>query len=264
MAQGRTSGALDDLEAAVIALPNIPDAYIARAQAYSELGDLPDALIDLNVALALSPASAEALEARGEVYRQLGQPEQAIPDFEAALESGPASFSLLLHLGQAYLEVGRAADAEIALSRAVLLNPEEPEGHYWYGLASFASSNYAQAVSSASIVLAYEPQSIEALSLRATANLYWGYLSDAQADFKEEYRIDPTYVEALIGLAEIHIRQGDYAAAEDALSTYLSVAPPNAPSRTAAQAALGALATAGDATPSASLLDPRPYAVVGH
>lgn len=256
--------ALADLEAAVVAMPDRPEGYIARADVYAQTGDLSAALVDLNVALALAPQDLEALVARGELHQRSGRILQAIADFETARANGLASFRLLLDLGRAYLDAGQFENAEEALSVAVTINPEDPAGHYWYGLAAFAAAHYAQAVQSASIVLAYQPQSIEALSLRATANLYRGYLSNALTDFQAAYDLDSSYVEALIGIAEVRIRQGDYPSALQTLNTYLDMAPANAPSRSAAEAAVEALSTTdGESSPPA-LLAPYPNYPIGH
>lgn len=250
--------ALQNLDAAVVALPNQPDPYTSRAGVLLRVGNPSAALIDLNVALSIAPSDPETLYIRGKTYELLGQAQRAIADFESASDLGLVSHDLLLDMGRLYLSLGRIAEAEEVLSRAVTLNAADPELHYWYGLASFAAGSYEQAVESASVVLAYQPESLEALSLRATANLYRGYLSPARADFETAYELDSTYVEALIGIAETYIRQGNTAAAVDALNTYLREAPADAPSRAAAEAVVTALTSPEKPTVVPSSLDVQP------
>ena len=77
-------------------------------------------------ALNLDPENPAFLDSMGWVYFRLAQYSQAIEYLEKASRSMPDDAVILDHLAQALIAAGRMDDARNALTRALLLDPENP------------------------------------------------------------------------------------------------------------------------------------------
>jgi tetratricopeptide (TPR) repeat protein len=62
------------------------DVYMARAEAYAQLGDFAQAIADSDKAVGLSPASSYPYEARGEIRERRGELDQAVEDYSEAIK----------------------------------------------------------------------------------------------------------------------------------------------------------------------------------
>jgi tetratricopeptide (TPR) repeat protein len=108
--------ALQTLEQAIEAMPNVEVLRVAKARTFLEM-DKPDQAIEIaNNLLKTTPDNPDALYARAMAEKAKGSYEQAIRDFEKIRAKDPAYEDLLLYLGQAYIRTGnqRAGKSAIA------------------------------------------------------------------------------------------------------------------------------------------------------
>lgn len=73
--------------------------------------------------------------------------------------------------------------------------------------------------------LALNPDSLDALNLKARISYYQRRYSNARAVFRQVLALDPVNLEALVGLYDTEMAAGDDAAAEQSLATAVTVAP---------------------------------------
>jgi tetratricopeptide (TPR) repeat protein/predicted Ser/Thr protein kinase len=92
--------------------PNFEDAFVARAQAYEELGKDAAAYDDLGRAARLSSSPLPHHMNRADLARRLGRTEEEIAALSAAIELNPLSTDLLLHRAWAFARLaGRGLQA---------------------------------------------------------------------------------------------------------------------------------------------------------
>ncbi len=82
---GNDAEALEDWERALQANPKLPAAYTARGTYYRVHGETEKALADLNRSIEIKP-TVDAYYQRGQVYHALAQYPQAIQDFDRGIE----------------------------------------------------------------------------------------------------------------------------------------------------------------------------------
>ncbi|HEY9789565.1 MAG TPA: rhomboid family intramembrane serine protease [Candidatus Obscuribacterales bacterium] len=86
-------------------------AYNNRAWAECGLGKYDRAILDATTALKLDPKFAPMYDTRGYAYAQTGQTEKALSDFAAALQYAPSDAGCHYHRMKLYESLGKTADA---------------------------------------------------------------------------------------------------------------------------------------------------------
>lgn len=124
-------------------------------------------------ALADMHAGIKALEAR--------ERKAAISHFEANLENANTAFDAHWRLGETLVKAGEPKEALDYLEKAVEMNPDHAEAHYWWGAAN------GQTASNASIFSAP------------------GYAKKCREAFERVLELDPGHMEAREGLIQFHL-----------------------------------------------------------
>lgn len=109
-------------------------ALRARARAYAQLGELPEARSTWEKVLQENPSDLEANRALGELLLGEGDYEEAIPYLEKALQSAPSEEKpeIWVLLGEAHRGRGEEEEAARAFRRA-LGSKEAPRAHWGLG-----------------------------------------------------------------------------------------------------------------------------------
>ena len=113
-----------------------------------------------------------------------------------ALALNPENSSLLINLGLALLYQGHQEEAEALARRAVELEPEDPENHYWLGLIHLNSSSpgkpeWTAALEAARTALELNPDNADFHWLAASASGRLGSREDAARHLSEGLAVDP-------------------------------------------------------------------------
>lgn len=167
------------------------ESRLERAQQAVAAGELRPAAIELKNVLQSDPTNVAARVLLGRVSLQAGDPVSAVKELQRALE-----------LGAAYQEVA------VPLARSLL-----------------ATGNPQQVL---------EMETADLADLRDRADLHaahgnaWLQQSDmgrAETSFQQALRDYPGHVEALVGMARVHVDRGNNAAAERALNRVITQHP---------------------------------------
>jgi len=110
--------------------PDLFDAYLLRARASSNLGQLAPALRDMDTYLEYFPEDHGAYYSRGLILHEHGQYLDAIRSFNRALEMDPGMASYFFARGKTYAATGTIRSAERDMSMALDLDPLN--GDIWF------------------------------------------------------------------------------------------------------------------------------------
>ncbi|MFB3905863.1 MAG: tetratricopeptide repeat protein [Acidobacteriota bacterium] len=168
-----------------------------RALELKNRGDATRAAANIEKALAIFPTYFQALTLRGELAIRQGRTAEALAAFSEALKINPDFEPALRGSGFCKLQQRKIADAALDLGRAVELNSLDSEAHLYFGIATLALDRRTEARNSLEQALQLAPAGA------ITARIY---------------------------LANLHAKEGRYAAAADELRKFLAAQPeaPNA------------------------------------
>ncbi len=126
--QNRIPEAAADWQKAIAIAPNLYEAHLNLALAYSEMctpaRQLDRALAEADTAVRLKPDVGEAHRVRGDLLRQLGKPDQAIAEFQTALKLSPSDPLVYDSLANAYAVVEQNEEAQAARRQSVALREQ--------------------------------------------------------------------------------------------------------------------------------------------
>jgi type IV pilus assembly protein PilF len=127
-ARGQTETALDEVQQALSAKPNLPAAYGLRGLIYASMGDIPRSEESFKRALDMNSRDADTMHNYGWVLCQ----QQRYPEASALFDRAMAQPQYreqqrtLLAQGVCQARAGRWTDAERTLSRSYELDPGNP------------------------------------------------------------------------------------------------------------------------------------------
>ncbi|GJM28104.1 MAG: hypothetical protein DHS20C17_07390 [Cyclobacteriaceae bacterium] len=118
---GDIDGALADYGLAINIDPNDADLYINRALAFEKVAEWRKSLADYNQALQIDPLNAKALRSRGRVLYQLDQYELSLEDFHQAIRVDPSHGGSYFNRALVYRKTGAFESACNDLKQALKL-----------------------------------------------------------------------------------------------------------------------------------------------
>lgn len=195
--RGDRATARRELEAAIAADPDDLDARHNLAVALTRGGQIGAAVEQYEEILARDPGNAKAHYNLGSLRGQQGDLERATEHFRAAVEAAPDFKQALFNLGAALARAGRWREAVAEYDRVIALDAE------------FSSVRY----------------------FRAVALVEGGEIERGLAELRELARQQPADPQPRLGLASIHERRGETAAALEVLAAGLEAAPAPAGAR---------------------------------
>jgi len=132
LGRGQAETALGEVERAIAAKPDMPEAYNLRGLAYATLGDLQRAEQSFLRALQLAPGNGDVMHNYGWFLCQQRRWPDAEAQFTAALALPQYRDRMrtLLAQGVCQARAGRWAEAERTLSRSYELDPSNPVTAY--------------------------------------------------------------------------------------------------------------------------------------
>jgi tetratricopeptide (TPR) repeat protein len=134
-AQGDFDAAVQSLERALKAKPDIPGANASLGFIYMKQGRLPEAEAALRAELAISPDDLQSRHTLAAVLELAGRADEAITIERSVLRVKPDFADARYLLGKLLLAQGAALEASEHLEAAVRLAPEDPNIHYQLGQA---------------------------------------------------------------------------------------------------------------------------------
>jgi type IV pilus assembly protein PilF len=132
LARGQTTVALESVDRALAARPDLPEAYNLRGLIYGAMGDAPRAEESFRRALQMAPGSGDTLHNYGWFLCQQRRYDDADVQFRNAVAQPQYRevVRTLLAQGVCQARAGRWLDAEKSLARSYELDPTNPVTAY--------------------------------------------------------------------------------------------------------------------------------------
>ncbi|HWA95688.1 MAG TPA: tetratricopeptide repeat protein [Terracidiphilus sp.] len=210
------------LDRALRIKPESVDAMVLMAQVYANQSRPLDALDLLVRAHKMAPENTDAIFLMAQISMSQNYYEDAIPLLESGIKIAPKRADLVAALGQSYYMAGRV-DQAIEQFQHLIEIDRSARSYAFLGLAYRNLGRFAEAKKYLDAGLALDPKSAVCLY-----NL--GFIAERQGDaatatkyFQQALRINSSYADALLELANLHIAARNYAAAEPLLERFVKV-----------------------------------------
>lgn len=198
------------------------DLLLETGRAHLTAGEYSEAVVALESAVEQKPEHSTAYFLLGQAYNQTGKLSQAVDAFDKVLELDPESAAAYHNLGVTYLQLGDVGLATDAFEAALELDPDDADTRYQLGAAYLTL-----ALADSGPTAAPDPE----------------LLAQATEEFEKALALRENMPEALIGLGNIHLQQGDPSSAIPLLQQAIDLVPS---SREAHYALGGAYAQSGN------------------
>ena len=190
-----------------------------RMAAYRATQDGSEAAVEfLSRAIEADPQFVAAQHALGVVHQNLGNRWKAAAQFRASAQLDPAYADPYKALGDLYLTAPRRLFEEAikAYTRAIELRPFYADAHVGLGDALAAKGDTDPAVAAYQRGIEYNPMNAKVhVSLGKLYYAEKGLYYESVTSYKKAIDLDPTYLEARMGLAEVYEDKGLYKEAID-------------------------------------------------
>jgi tetratricopeptide (TPR) repeat protein len=189
--QGRAREALPELERAVAARPDFPQARLRLADALRETGDPARALALCDAVIAVDPGLADAHVSRGLALGALGRTDDAIVALETALALDPEHADAHSDLGNLFVQKRASARAIEHYRTALRLRPDDANFEANLGAGLLQARVPDQALVHLERALALAEGHPTARLNRATTLVLLGRIDEARGAFAEVIRLEP-------------------------------------------------------------------------
>ncbi|MBI4617813.1 MAG: protein kinase [Planctomycetes bacterium] len=235
LARGEHRRALADLDRAISLDPASAAARDRRGFVHWTLGNWGEARSDYGAALSIDPNLAAAYAHRGELLYNSGYSRRETPqgkeemreatrDLTRAIELDPANARAYVMRGLCYGELG-GGDTVEDWTKALALNPNQVECHFFWGNGAVARKAWQEAVDRYSRAIEIDPEFLRAYLARAQSWLELGKPEEAIADCTRAAQIDPQDPSPFGLRAFLRSQQGDSRGAADDLARIVEIRP---------------------------------------
>ncbi len=167
---------------------------VESGKAHMEAGEYEEAVTALEEASETQPDDEDAHFFLGQAYNQSGDYLKAADEFRKVLEIDPQSAAAHHNLGVTYFQLQDLQNAIAEFQAALEIDPDDPDTHYQLGAAYLVLALPASGG-------APDPE----------------FLEKATAQFERALELREDMPEALIGLGNVRIQEGNYEAAVELL-----------------------------------------------
>lgn len=198
------------------------ETLLSSGRAYLESGEYEEAIGVLEAAAEEVSGDSDIYFLLGQAYNQSGELSKAVDAFQKVLELDPESAPAHHNLGVTYYQLQDLSSAVEEFETALEIDPDDPDTHYQLG-----ATYLTLALSGTDLMASPDPELFE----------------QATAEFESALGLRENMPEALIGLGNVYLQQGDYDTAIEMLQQAIESLPD---SREAYYALAGALAQSGN------------------
>jgi tetratricopeptide (TPR) repeat protein len=195
---------------ATIALkPDFALAYVNRAAARVDKGELEEGIRDCNRAIELDPQIFNPYYIRGLAYDLQDNLEGAIRDYTESIRRNPNHAES--YLGRSKMHISNHAwESAIAdASRAISLSPRMSRAYNNRAVARLNKGDIVGAIKDCNEAIRLEPTFHLPYYNRAAARLQQEDMDGAIKDLTESIRLDPNYVNAYLDRSYIYLLKGE-------------------------------------------------------
>ncbi len=189
--QGRAREALPELERAVAARPEFPQASLRLGDALRETGEPARALALCDAVIASDPDLADAHVSRGLALAALERSDEAIAALERALALEPEHADARNDLGNVLVHLRRSDQAISQYREALRIRPDDANFEANLGAGLLQAGTPQEALVHLDRALALAPGHRTARLNRASSLAMLGRTDEARAGFAEVIRLEP-------------------------------------------------------------------------
>lgn len=164
--------------------PDSAEAYLLAGRLFLRREMRDQAAVQANKALALNPSLPLAHELLGESALAKGDVQSAIRELEAERKINPLDGETYSRLGDAYVRAGRYTEAQQALNRAVLLEPNATGPYILLGQTLLGLEQPIQALHYLDHAQKMDPRNYITHHLLGQAYKAIGLINEANREFK--------------------------------------------------------------------------------
>jgi tetratricopeptide (TPR) repeat protein len=162
-----------------------------------------------NNAIELQLDYAEAYIARGNAYKDLGQYQRAIEDYNEAIRLKPDDVAFN-NRGIAYTKLGQYQRAIEDYNEAIRLTPNLAAAHYNRGNAYYSLGQNQRAIEEFNVAIRLKQDYVDAYNNRGAAYLRLGQYQRAIEDYNEAIRLKPDYADAYANRGSAYLLQANF------------------------------------------------------
>jgi tetratricopeptide (TPR) repeat protein len=230
---GLTNEAVDVLESAQKAGQHSYELAFNLASFYRLNQNPALALDQYDAALAMRPDSLPALREAAIVAEGQEHLERSLSYWMRAKKVAPADPDILFGFGRVCLKMDLLEDAELALTEAARLKPEDLSYQYLLGSTKVGKKDFDSARSIFEKLIAKRPQDSQLHYAMGSVLYLQGHLADALQQFLESTKLQPSQLASYYYVALIARDQGNQTEAMARLEKLIQQHPDHAPSREA-------------------------------
>ncbi len=192
----------------VKANPNLPQPYVASAEASLAGGDAQQTQAHIEEALQRDPTSLTALSTMLKLYSLQGRSQEAVQRLTKLIQQHPESGGLHFLLAVAYFDLKDLDRSEASLKRAMALDPMVPGGRTLLANIDYSRGSIEKAQSDYRSAIDANPRAVA--NYLALASLYQrqGNWDEAKKLCEKAHQIDPSSPAAAAQLAFLYLEHG--------------------------------------------------------
>jgi tetratricopeptide (TPR) repeat protein len=225
LARGDALAAIADFRSVLRDYPDDPELPKLLASAHAANGEPELALEQLRRAIELQPEDTAARLALAGLYRDQGDAEGAERVLRERLEAVPDDSAAAEALLNQYLQSGKASKAQDLAARIKTARPDAALGHHLAGVAWQAAGDLERAATEFEAVIARQPKAIDALSRLIALRLRQKQPERARQTLDGLLAQDGAHVVARNLIGEVHLAEGQTAAAATEFSAAIALRP---------------------------------------
>ncbi len=225
---GRSDEAIEPLEAAVQANPEIPERLNALAQVYESSNQKQSQIRGLyEQALEIQPALADIRINYGRYLELEGDLGAAMTQYQRVIDEKPWLIQAHYNLGTALLQDGRFSEGEAALRQALELEPDHPDALGNLGLLLLTDQRIEEAGEYFQRAVKVEPDNPIAQSNLGSWYFNRDHFEEAAVHLGQAVAVDQEYLAAWENLALSYARLDEAVDAVRAAERILELSPSN-------------------------------------
>ena len=199
--------------------------YYLLGKIAAKSGNHKEAVLRLTRAGKDSPEVVDAWVSLANAYSEINKPKKAVKALARGIKSNPEAYELYQLAGQLELEGEKYPEANEYLDSAVQLQPQSLESRRLYALSLFATRNYRSAAIHADAAARIAPDSIDVLVLQADIANQQGKIGSAIEFLKSAISIDTASPELQYQIGRVYQDANLFDASREHLELAAAIRP---------------------------------------
>jgi len=189
---GDLEGALADCDTALVINPGLVLAYMNRGALRWTVGDLDGATADFDQAIQRNPRDPQAYTNRGNLRAEKRDYSGALSDLDHAILLDPSRAEFYGDRGVIRIWSGDTRGGFVDLEQGIKINPKSSWVYYCRARGWYSNNDFERSIADLNRAIALDPTFARAFGDRGLNRLRLGQAAEAEKDFAECLRWDPS------------------------------------------------------------------------